>query len=387
MSKRVTTKEFIDKAQSLHGERYDYSKVNYIAAIQDVIIICPEHGEFYQKPANHLSGRGCRKCAGNAPLTFDEFIARANLIHGDIYDYSDVKFSNVEDKITIKCHEHGVWRQRLFSHLKGFGCPKCGRQITAKKLGHDEVRFQSEARQVHGEKYDYTKVNYKNALTKVIIICPKHGEFPQKPANHVRGVGCPKCGDESAAALRVLSTEDFISEAKAVHGQKYDYSKCVYKTMHDKVEIICQVHGSFWAQASNHVKGNQSGCPDCAESGFNPSLPGLLYYIAITTDDDQTLYKIGITNLSVEKRFPAADRARIRIVKSWHFGSGKKASDLEREILIEFEQFKYRGPKVLVGAGNEELFSEDVLNLDKGNEADLAADLPLFSRRQINFEL
>jgi hypothetical protein len=387
MSKRVTTEEFIEKARAVHGDRYDYSAVHYVAAIKDVKIICLEHGEFSQRPANHLSGRGCRKCRGNAPLTHDEFITRATALHGDLYDYSGVNFSNVEDKILIRCPDHGVWHQRLFSHLKGFGCPKCGRENVAKKLGHDKERFESEARQAHGEKYDYTKVNYRNALTNVLIVCPKHREFAQKPANHVRGVGCPKCGDEGAAALRVLSTEDFISEAKAVHGEKYDYSKSVYKTMHDKVEILCRVHGSFWAQAANHIKGNQSGCPDCAESGFNPNMPSLLYYIAITIDDEQNLYKIGITNLSVEKRFPTADRARIRIVKLWHFDLGRKAADLEREILIEFEPYKYWGPKVLVGAGNDELFTDDVLNLDSGNDEGLTSDLPLFRRRQISLDL
>ena len=99
------------------------------------------------------------------------------------------------------------------------------------------------------------------------------------------------------------------------------------------------------------------------------------------------LYKIGITNLSVEKRFPTADRARIRIVKLWHFDLGRKAAELEREILTEFEPFKYRGPKVLVGAGNDELFTDDILNLDRGNDEDLTSDLPLFRRRQISLDL
>ena len=195
-------------------------------------------------------------------------------------------------------------------------------------------------------------------------MCPIHGCFVQKPANHIRGVGCPRCGDESAAALRVRSTEDFIQEAKTVHGDKYDYSRCVYNTMHHKVEIVCPEHGSFWPLASNHVKGNQSGCPDCAESGFNPSLPGLLYYIAVETDDAQILYKIGITNLSIDQRFPAAGRKRIRVVRLWYFEMGGEAASREREILSEFERFKYKGPRVLVGAGNSELFSIDVLDID-----------------------
>lgn len=385
MSKRVTTVDFIRQAQKVHGDRYDYSRVEYVKAIQDVIIICKHHGEFLQRPSNHLTGYGCRKCGGSAPVTHDEFIERATSVHGDRYDYSDVSFSSVETKIAIRCREHGIFHQRLLSHLRGFNCPKCGRASTAKKLGHDFSRFCDDARQTHGKKYDYSKVRYFNALSKVTIVCPNHGDFAQTPAHHIRGVGCPKCGDESSAALRVRTTEDYIEEAKTFHGDKYDYSRCVYKTMGHKVKIICPTHGSFLVLASNHVKGNKSGCPDCAESGFNPSLPGLLYYIAVKTDDAQTLYKIGITHLSVDKRFPMADRKRIRVVRIWHFDKGGEAASREREILNEFERFKYNGPRVLVGAANAEIFSRDVLGLDDGTDSNLAEDLPIFRKMQGEF--
>ena len=387
MSKQVTTEDFIQNAQKVHGDRYDYSKVNYIRAIQPVTITCKQHGDFLQRPSNHLTGRGCRKCGGSAPVTYDEFIKRANAVHGDRYDYSEVSFSSVETKIAIRCREHGIFHQRLLSHLKGFNCPKCGRVSTAEKLGHDFSRFFDDARRTHGNKYDYSKVVYVNALSKVIIVCPKHGDFDQKPASHIRGIGCPRCGDESAAALRVRTTEDYIAEAKTVHGNKYDYSCCVYKTMHHKVEIICPDHGSFMVLASNHVKGNQSGCPDCAESGFNPSLPGLLYYIAVKTDNAQTLYKIGITNLSVHRRFPTVDRERIRVVRLWHFDVGADAASREREVLKEFERFKYNGPKVLVGAGDSELFTNDVLGLDNVAEPNLPDDLRIFEKKQVDFNL
>ena len=124
----------------------------------------------------------------------------------------------------------------------------------------------------------------------------------------------------------------------------------------------------FWALAGNHVKGNQSGCPDCAESGLIP-VPAF-YYIAITTDDEQTLYKIELPTYRL-KSFPSADRARLRIVKLWNLIRKESCWSWEKN-LTEFEPFKYRGPKVLVGAGNEELFTRDVLNLDRGTEAVLS---------------
>lgn len=368
MSKRVTTADFIQRAREVHGDRYDYLKVLYVAAIIKVTIICPEHGEFEQTPANHCTGYGCPECGGNKPLTLDRFIERANKIHKGRYDYSRVEFKNVESKIEIICPDHGPFLQRLFSHLKGFGCDRCGRVETGKKLGHSRERFVEDARRAHGDRYDYSQVKYVNALSKVTIVCPDHGTFRQKPANHIRDVGCPKCGTESAAAQRTRTTEDFVREAREVHGDRYDYSRVEYKSAHEKVEIVCLEHGSFWQSPGNHAKGDTAaGCPGCALSGFDQTKPSLLYYIAVTTDDGDTRYKIGITNLSVKRRFPTVDLARMRIVKTWQFEVGRDAAEREAEILSQFAGDRYYGSDILVGAGNTELFTHDVLGLDKGD--------------------
>ena len=363
MARRVTTSDFIRRARKVHGDRYDYSKAVYVAAKDKVTIICAEHGEFKQTPPNHLIGHGCHECGGNKPLTLERFAERANKIHKGRYDYSRVELKNVDTKVEIICPDHGSFLQRPASHLKGFGCGPCGRIATAKKLGHTLDRFLEDARLAHGDKYDYSRVEYVNALTNVTIICPKHGAFEQKPANHVREIGCSKCGDESTAEKRTLTTEDFIRAARETHGDRYDYSKSVYTHSDEKIEIVCLEHGSFWQLPHNHTHVG-AGCADCAESGFNPSEPGILYYIAVTTDDGDTRYKIGITNLTIEKRFPAADLARIRVVKIWRFAVGRVAAEREAEILAQFAGDRYYGPDLLVGAGNTEIFTHDVLGLD-----------------------
>ena len=364
MSKRVTTADFIKRACEVHDNKYDYTKVVYVAARIKVIIVCPEHGEFKQIPAGHCSGRGCHECGGNKPLTLDGFIERANKAHNGYYDYSRVKFKNVECKIEIICPGHGSFLQQLMSHLKGFNCPKCGRINAAKKLSHSIQRFLEDAKKAHGSKYDYSHVQYINALTKVTIICPDHGPFNQEPANHIRDVGCPKCGDESTALKRTSTTEEFIERARVAHGDRYDYTKVQYKSSHEKVEIGCPEHGSFWQSPINHTKNIPAGCSGCAMSGFDQTKPGLLYYIAVVTNDGGTLYKIGITNLSIERRFPAVDRARIRAVKIWRFDLGHYAAEREAEILSQFARHRYYGPDMLVGSGNTELFTKDVLGLD-----------------------
>jgi hypothetical protein len=367
VSRQVTTADFIRRAREVHGDRYDYSKVLYVAATSKVTIICPEHGEFQQQPSNHCIGRGCRECGGNKPLTLDRFVERANKAHNGRYDYSRVELRNVEAKVEIICPDHGSFFQRPASHLKGIGCNRCGRVEVAKKLGHSRERFVEDARRAHGDRYDYSQVEYVNALTKVTIVCPDHGAFQQLPAAHIRDIGCAACGFESAAAKRTLTTEDFVREARGVHGDRYDYSRVEYKSAHEKVEIGCTDHGLFWQSPANHTK-NKAGCPGCAESGFDPSERGILYYIAVTTDDGGLRYKIGITNLTVEKRFPAADLARIRIVKTWQFAVGRAAAEREAEILSQFSGARYFGPELLVGAGNTELFTHDVLGLDNPDQ-------------------
>lgn len=368
MSKKVTTQVFISRAREVHGDRYDYSKSVYVSATTPITIICPEHGEFQQRPVNHTMGRGCRDCAGNKPLTVAKFIERANAKHHNRYDYSQVAFEGFENKVTIICPEHGSFEQRVMVHLKGFNCPKCGREQVADKLSHSLERFISDAIAAHGDKYDYSEVEYVNALSNVKIVCPVHGPFFQKPANHVRGVACSKCSDLIAADKRRLSTEEFVERARQVHGNKYDYSQSQYVTSHDKVEIVCPQHGVFRQSPATHTMGNKAGCPGCAVSGFDQTKPALLYYLAVLTDNSETLYKIGITNLNVQKRFPNVDLARIRVIKTWSYERGAEAAKREIAILQEFSDDLYTGIDVLIGAGNTELFVRDVLDLDSEKE-------------------
>jgi hypothetical protein len=106
------------------------------------------------------------------------------------------------------------------------------------------------------------------------------------------------------------------------------------------------------------------GCANCAEPDFNPSEPGLLYYVAVTTDDCDTRYKIGITNRTVKERFYEPDSARIRIVETWRYAIGRVAKKRESEILHPYQGDNYFGPDILVSGGNTELFTHDILGLD-----------------------
>ena len=267
------TKKFIRKALKVHGDRYNYSKVNYTGALNKVCIICHKHNksfEFLQTASEHLRGEGCPKCYGIKKLTIKEFIERANEVHGiNRYDYSKVKYKNANIKVCIICHKHGepyeFW-QKPSNHLRGNRCPKCYGTI---KLTKDD--FIEKANIVHGEgTYDYSKVNYVNNHIKICIICNNHNkifEFWQKPNDHLNGRGCPLCGVE----FRKLTLNKFIEQANKIHGKEtYDYSKVIYSNCDTKVEIICSKHGSFWQTPYCHLKG--TNCPKCNKNKGEESI-------------------------------------------------------------------------------------------------------------------
>ena len=275
----LTIEEFIKRAHEIHGNKYDYSKVVYVNYHTKVEIICPEHGPFFQAPGNHLNGNGCPKCSRkivtNAVIeslkarrkTTEEFIEEAKKVHGDTYDYSKVKYEGVQVKIEIICPEHGSFFQSPYMHLKGQGCPICGKEKVketqqAKKLTTEE--FIRRTKEVHGDKYDYSKVKYIDGKTAVEIICPIHGPFLQSPSNHLRGCGCRLCSTENMAENHKLGIDEFIRRAKEIHGDKYDYGKAIYIDWETPLEIICPEHGSFWKSPKMHLKFG-TGCPKCKE--------------------------------------------------------------------------------------------------------------------------
>ena len=194
---KFTKEQFIEKAKKIHGDKYDYSKVEYKGNKIKVCIICPIHGEFWQEPRTHLQGCGCWKCKKNFKLNTKTWIEKAKKIHGDKYDYSKVEYTNNKTKVCIVCPIHGEFWQNPNSHLQGFGCKKCGINSSKEKQILGKIEFIKKANLIHLNKYDYSKVEYINNNTKVCIVCPKHGEFWQTPASHINGKsGCPFCSIE-----------------------------------------------------------------------------------------------------------------------------------------------------------------------------------------------
>ena len=331
--KTLTQLQFIEKCIAVHKNKYDYSLAQYINQRTKLKIICREHGQYEQTPNSHLRGMGCPKCANHrGKYSKKEFVALCEKIHKKKYDYSKVEFKNLKCLITLECKDHGEFQVLAFKHKQGSGCQKCRGPIKKIKdkekviadfnLVHDNkytyekmiykgskipivatcsshgdfyvvpnshlagtgcprctnralTREQviTRFRNVHGLKYDYSKVIYVKSIIPVTIICRDHGPFEQMPDNHWSGTGCPICAREKTSeALKkrslksIIPLPQVIESFKEKHSNLYDYSlinDTNYKTLESIVPIRCNLHGVFNKQAQAHKKGR--GCPECSK--------------------------------------------------------------------------------------------------------------------------
>ena len=246
------------------------------------------------KPNNHINNKsGCPRCSGSNKVR-ENFIIRAIETHGNgAYSYDEVDYQNASVKVKIGCNTCGksFW-QLPHNHINGNGCSFC---IGVTRTSTSE--YIEKAKAVHGDKYIYDEVEYINNATKIKVICPivGHGEFYVTPNNHLKN-NCSRC-----AGTKKLTTSEFITRAKDLHGDRYDYSLVEYTSNAEKVDIICRIHNTQFRQvASSHLKG-YCGCRKCNNNGFNYDLPCTVYYIKFECEDI-ILYKIGITTTKVQTR-------------------------------------------------------------------------------------
>ena len=251
--KRKTTEQFIQEAIQIWGDRWDYSRTEYVNASTSLLISCRAHGDFTQAPHSHLRGSvGCSECASNKQ-TSETILQEFREVWGDRWDYSKTQYKSGRLKVTIVCPVHGEFDQLPSSHKSGkVGCPGCnGRGITT-------AEFIAASKEVWGNRWDYSNTEYTDSGTPVTITCLIHGDFSQLPWSHRNGqVSCPGC-------LKMRkTTEQFISEAKDVWGDAlWDYSSAEYAGFYEPVRLSCSEHGDFTQVAEYHLRG-VVGCIKC----------------------------------------------------------------------------------------------------------------------------
>lgn len=284
--KKMTNDEYKELVIKKHGNKYDLSTIQYESMKDKVTAICPIHGKFTINAYNFTHGSGCPKCgieeratkrknnfkntvnkkAKIGKLTTENFIKKAREIHGDKYDYSKTNLDKRDKKgrVCIICPKHGEFWQNPFSHLKGFGCSKCGKEKTAKTQTLTTEKFIEKAKKVHGDKYDYSNTIYKGCYNDVSIICPIHGEYSQQASVHLNGHGCPKCANEANSIVLLSNTEEFIKKAIIIHGDKNDYKLVDYKGAKTPVTIICEKGHIYTQMPNKHLSGHC--CPYCTNN-------------------------------------------------------------------------------------------------------------------------
>lgn len=291
MPKMITNDQFIERSLKIHGNKYDYSDTQYEGSSFKVSIKCKVHGCFQQRASDHVHRKaGCPKCAvesnsKNRRHDGNAFKTKAIVKHGSKYDYSAVEYVSSHSKIKIRCAKHGIFEQTPASHLHGRGCPSCRVEKLTETNSYNINDFLSKSKLMHGDKYDYSLVEYTNSVGTVRIICPNHGVFEQSAASHMGGKGCIFCYKNR------VTTSVYTENATLVHSGKYDYSIVDYVNSKSKIKIICPQHGMFEQVAGEHVRG--VGCPSCASYGFDKNSDAHLYFLI---SDDGVHMKVGITN-------------------------------------------------------------------------------------------
>lgn len=260
LANKLPFPEFLERARQKFGQAFAYDQCQYMSG--DIMLKCLNlnHPAFSTTPQNHLRfvGGGCRPCGfeeSGRKLRSNtaEFVEKALARWGtSSYDYSYVDYETAVIPVKIICMVHGAFWSTPNNHLSNHGCPTCAGYFV-----YNTPSFITRVAEVHQGKYIYDKVVYVNRRTSVVITCPTHGDYDQKPSDHLSGCGCPECKRQNAR----LTQKEFLQRVIRVHGDRYLYDLTIYTNTLNDIIVSCRDHGPYPVKAYSHLNG--VGCRKC----------------------------------------------------------------------------------------------------------------------------
>jgi len=307
--------------------------------------------------------------SNNQRKTNEQAISESVSLHGDAYRYDKFNYVSSKTKVILFCNKHQEYFETMpSSHLsptRKAGCPKCGNERSAdacRSSTEDFIRKANAVQTDSGKEFDYSRVEYKLARTKVEIGCKTCGTwFMQSPDVHLRNKGCRTCMNNKLAKDRSHTKDYFVEQALKITGAKYNYDLVEYKNARTYVDILCNNCGTTFKKKPTEIL-NGHGCRCHAEpSGYSSSEPGNLYIMQC-----EGMAKIGITNLNPEVRAKAVSKSYGKSFQVIEFFTmdGQICSDIETQLIGELRN-SYESPKEKFCGYTETFYMNDVTNLRK----------------------
>lgn len=260
----------------VHGNKYDYSLVQYVNSTTKVKIICMEHGIFEQNYVKHCKlSRGCWDCGKKSRAeknrrATEEYVEIASQKHNNFYSYDKTIYTRSIEKLIITCPLHGDFLQQAQSHLQGVGCNKCVRLRIAEQARKGKDAILKRFRETHGNFYEYELTDEIKTRDLISIECPVHGKFLQLVLVHYRS-GCPKCGDERTGEYQRNKPKELD---RICSNLRRRIKKFMQKRGYTKKEKICDVLGCTWDQFKEHLEDNEYGFKvECADLNLDHIIP------------------------------------------------------------------------------------------------------------------
>jgi len=258
-----------------------------------------------------------------------DFIDKAINIHNDKYDYSLVDYKNTDTKVKIICKDHGIFEQTPHNHLSGAKCPKCAIEQVHIKQRSTKEKFIEKVIKIHGDKYDYSLVEYITNKIKIKIICKKDNYiFEQTPISHLNGFGCPLCG-----GTKKLTKEEFIEKAIKIHSNKYDYSDVIYNSFEEKIKIKCLKDNYIFEQTPHsHLSG--ANCPKC--TGHLKTIEEIILKFNIIHNNKYDYSLVDYKNIETKVKIICPKHGIFKQSPHTHYRSGCPKCNLSKgEIIID----------------------------------------------------